>query len=204
VDEVFSDYGRSNDIVKGSAGGAARVGTAAGNHAALTFTMNGFSKLVGLPQVKMGWIHVSGPVPLAGQARERLAFVTDAFLSVSAAIQHAAATIFRQRTSIQEQISSRLEENGRTLEAHLSGIPGVNVLGREGGWYAIVRVADDVSDDDVAVDLLEDEGVLVHPGYFFDFPRESYLIVSLLPSLETFREGVSRILTHIDRRMNPA
>jgi aspartate/methionine/tyrosine aminotransferase len=197
VDEVFSDYGLGG----GHAGGTedARVRTAAGNDGALTFTMNGFSKLVGLPQVKMGWIRVSGPRPLASLACERLAFVTDAFLSVSAAVQHAAPAIFRMRANVQEQINHRLEENGRTLEGSLSRVPGARVLQREGGWYAILRVADDVSDDDVAVGLLEDEGVLVHPGYFYDFPGGSFLVLSLLPPAAVFREGAEKLGARLRR-----
>jgi alanine-synthesizing transaminase len=185
VDEVFSDYGRGRDLL--------RVRTAAGHHESLTFTLNGFSKLVGLPQLKLGWIHVGGPPGLAGQARERLAFITDAFLSVSAAVQHAAPVIFRQRIPVQEQIIRRLEENGRTLEELCAGLPGCRVLRREGGWYAIVRLRDDASDEDVALNLIRQDGVLVHPGYFYDFPAGAFLILSLLPRAATFRAGVMKL-----------
>ena len=185
VDEVFSDYGRGSD--------PARVRTAAGNGECLTFTLNGFSKLVGLPQLKLGWIHVSGPRNLAAQARERLSFVTDAFLSVSSAVQHAAPAVFRLRDGLQAQINRRLEENGRTLEECLSGLPRCTVLDREGGWYAIVKIADERSDEDIAVRLLEKDGVLVHPGYFYDFPSGSFLVLSLLPPTESFREGSAKL-----------
>jgi hypothetical protein len=185
VDEVFSDYGRGRDPL--------RVRTTAGNDGALTFTLNGFSKLVGLPQLKLGWIHVSGPRQLTAHARERLAFVTDAFLSVSAAVQHAAPAIFRQRAPVQAQINRRLEENGRALEDCLSGLSGCRVLDREGGWYAIVRIADELSDEDLAVRLLQEEGVLVHPGYFYDFPAGEFLVLSLLPRTGPFREGAARL-----------
>jgi aspartate/methionine/tyrosine aminotransferase len=189
VDEVFSDYGRSRD--------PARVRTATGNDGALTFTLNGFSKLVGLPQLKLGWIHVSGPRQLAGQAREHLAFVADAFLSVSAAVQHAAPAIFRQRVPVQAQINRRLEENGRALDECLSGLSCCRVLDREGGWYAIVRIADEISDEDMAVRLLQEEGVLVHPGYFYDFPAGSFLVLSLLPPTGAFREGAARLAARL-------
>ena len=189
VDEVFSDYGRDRD--------PARVRTAAGNEGALTFTLNGFSKLVGLPQLKLGWIHVSGPRHLAGQARERLAFVTDAFLSVSAAVQHAAPAIFRQRVPVQAQIKRRLEENGRALEESVTGLSCCRLLQREGGWYAVVRIADETSDEDVAVHLLQEDGVLVHPGYFYDFPSGSFLVLSLLPPTGAFREGAQRLAARL-------
>jgi aspartate/methionine/tyrosine aminotransferase len=185
VDEVFSDYGRGPD--------PDRVRTTAGSGGGLTFTLNGFSKMVGLPQLKLGWISVSGPGQLAAQACERLAFVTDAFLSVGAAVQHAAPAVFRLRTGVQEQISRRLAENAQVLEECVSGVPLCSVLDREGGWYAIIRCADDRSDEDLAVRLLQEDGVLVHPGYFYDFPVGSFLVLSLLPPAGAFREGAARL-----------
>jgi len=195
VDEVFSDYGRGLD--------PARIRTAAGNDGALTFTLNGFSKLVGLPQLKLGWIHVSGPRHLAGQARERLAFVTDAFLSVSAAVQHAAPAIFRQRVPMQEQINRRLEENDRALKECVSGLACCRVLEREGGWYAVVEIAGDVSDEDLAVQLLREDGVLVHPGYFYDFAAGEFLVLSLLPPAGDFREGAARLAARLRSAVPP-
>ncbi|MGA2641585.1 MAG: pyridoxal phosphate-dependent aminotransferase [Spirochaetia bacterium] len=189
VDEVFSDYGRGQD--------PARVRTAAGNQGALTFTLNGFSKLVGLPQLKLGWIHVSGPPHLAAQACERLAFVTDAFLSVSSVAQHAAPAIFRQRVLVQAQINRRLEENGRALEECVTGLACCRLLQREGGWYAVVRIAEETSDEDFAVHLLQEDGVLVHPGYFYDFPAGSFLVLSLLPPTGAFREGAERLAARL-------
>ena len=189
VDEVFSDYAGGPD--------PRRVRSAAGNAGALTFALNGFSKLVGLPQLKLGWIHVGGPAEPAGQARERLAYVTDAFLSVSAAVQHAAPAIFRLRASVQEQIQSRLEENRAALEVALSGIDSCRSLAREGGWYSVVRLPDAIPDEELAVDLLERDGVLAHPGYFYDFASGSWLVLSLLPPTVEFREGVSRIAARL-------
>jgi alanine-synthesizing transaminase len=185
VDEVFSDYGRGND--------SSRVRTSAGNDAALTFTLNGLSKLVGLPQMKLGWIHVGGPAELVGQARERLAFITDAYLSVSAAVQHAAPEILRQRAGVQRQIRRRLEENSSALQDSLSSISSCRILDREGGWYAIVRIADEASDEEFVVSLLERDGVLVHPGYFYDFPSGTHLVLSLLPDTETFGRGAASL-----------
>jgi hypothetical protein len=187
VDEVFSDYGPTGGQQ------SSRVRTAASNEGALTFTLNGFSKLVGLPQLKLGWIRVSGPPHLAGQARERLAYVSDAFLSVSAAVQHAATEVFRQRLPMQNQINQRLQDNSLALQECLCGLGGCTILDREGGWYAIVQIAQDISDEDLAVGLLRDDGVLVHPGYFYDFPDGSHLVLSLLPPTTEFREGVRRL-----------
>jgi aspartate/methionine/tyrosine aminotransferase len=196
VDEVFSDYGAGAD--------PSRVRTAAGNDGALTFTLNGFSKLVGLPQLKLGWVQVSGPSELARQARERLAFVTDAYLSVSAAVQHAAPVILRQRAGVQLQINRRLQANSRVLEDCLSLLPSCRLLDREGGWYAIVRIPDDASDEECALRLLERDGVLVHPGYFYDFSSGTYLVLSLLPDAETFREGAARLARMLRELASPS
>jgi alanine-synthesizing transaminase len=187
VDEVFSDYGRGTD--------PERCWTAAGNGGALTFTLNGFSKMVGLPQMKLGWIQVSGPEDLRAAAAERLAFVTDAYLTVATPVQHAAPTILRQRRRIQEQIRGRLEENGRTLTACLADAR-CEILPREGGWYAVLSLPDGVSDEETAIAALK-EGVLVHPGYFYDFSSGSHLVMSLLPPLDAFRDGVARLASLI-------
>jgi alanine-synthesizing transaminase len=189
VDEVFSDYAAGAD--------ASRVRTTARNDEVLTFTLNGFSKLVGLPQVKLAWIQVSGPAQTVGAACERLSFVTDAYLSVSAAVQHAAPAILRQRAHVQDQINRRLEDNGRTLRECLAAVPSCRVLLREGGWYAVVRIPDDASDEDLVISLLERDGVLVHPGYFYDFPTGTFLVLSLLPEVETFRRGAASLARHL-------
>jgi aspartate/methionine/tyrosine aminotransferase len=54
------------------------------------------------------------------------------------------------------------------------------------------------SEEDLVVNLLEDESVLAHPGYFFDFPRESYLVVSLLVPESQFADGTDRVLKRFD------
>lgn len=195
VDEVFSDYGIGAD--------AARVRTAVRNDAALTFTLNGFSKLAGLPQMKLGWIHASGPSEMVRDARDRLAYATDAYLSVSAAVQHAAEAVFRGRAGVQAQINGRLGDNAGTLNDCLSAVPSCRLLSREGGWYAILQIPDEASDEEFVISLLESDGVLVHPGYFYDFPSGTFLVLSLLPDRETFRQGALLLARHL-RRLSPA
>jgi alanine-synthesizing transaminase len=191
VDEVFSDYGADPTPP------TQQVRSAVGHAEALTFVLSGFSKILGLPQMKLGWIHLNGPERLCRDARERLAFVTDAFLSVSTPVQHAAADLLALRPQIQAQILARLEENGRTLERRLSGSARCRPLIREGGWYAVVRLADAVSDEDVALRLLEEDGVYVHPGYFYDFPKGMHLVLSLLTPTRVFDEGAARIAVRL-------
>ncbi len=189
VDEVFSDYGRGED--------PHRVKTAVSGDGALTFVLNGLSKLVGLPQVKLGWVHVGGPREEARRAGERLAFITDAFLSVSASVQHAAAQIISRRASIQEQILRRLRTNDRVLAEAAAGSVSCRLLKREGGWYAVLELLGHAADEELALRLLEEDGVLVHPGYFYDFQSEGFLVLSLLTPEAEFREGVSRLVARI-------
>lgn len=204
VDEVFSDYDAGPDASRVRTAADSATGNAAGNRGALTFTLNGFSKLVGLPQLKLGWIHVGGPPGLVREARERLAYVTDAFLSVSAAVQHAAPEVFRLRVGIQQQIKERLRVNRAGLEGSLAGIPGVRVLPAEGGWYSVVAIPGAVSDEQLAVDLLEKDGVLAHPGYFYDFDAGSFLVVSLLLPTDQFLPGASCVASRLRAAVSAA
>lgn len=195
VDEVFADYGRGAD--------ARRVRCAAEYRDSLTFVLNGFSKIVGLPQLKLAWILVSGPDALCRQAREHLEFINDAYLTVATPIQNAAADILRQRGMIQAQICARVETNGSTLEREMETVPSCRVLKREGGWYAVLRLPDDCPDEELAVEILEKDDVLVHPGYFYDFPTGRFLVISLLTPFESFGAGASRLAARLRSRAHP-
>lgn len=188
VDEVFSDYRLRED--------AAGVDSLLGNADALTFVMSGLSKVLALPQMKLGWIGTSGPSPVRDQARERLDLIADTFLSVGAPVQHAAATWLALRTEIQTQISARTRNNLRQLVALVEG-SSCRVLDVEGGWYATLEVPRVMPEEELVVSLLREREVLVHPGYFFDFSREAFLILSLLPPPDLFAEGVRRVLEHL-------
>ena len=50
--------------------------------------------------------------------------------------------------------------------------------------------------------LLEEDHVRVHPGYFFDFPREAYLVVSLLPAPRVFATAIDRVLLAIEKGLS--
>ncbi|MBM4423830.1 MAG: pyridoxal phosphate-dependent aminotransferase [Chloroflexi bacterium] len=185
VDEVFSDYGCGKD--------EARVETTAGNEGALTFVLSGLSKVAGLPQVKLGWIQISGPQTVAAESASRLEFIADAYLSASASVQHAAPILLASRSSIQQQIIERLDSNHRWLETRARASLR-RVLKREGGWYAVMDFADSVADSDRAQRWLEEFNVFVHPGYFYDFAREGFAVVSLLTPPQTFMAGIQRLL----------
>jgi aspartate/methionine/tyrosine aminotransferase len=186
ADEVFADYslhpppGVVTDI-------AARCSV-------LSFTLGGLSKSVGLPQLKLGWIIVGGAPPTRAEALSGLEMVADTFLSVSTPVQVAAADLLAGGAVIRSAILNRLLVNLARLR-HIAGqFPAANVLACEGGWYAVVRVPTLRPEEELVLELLDQERVLVHPGYFFDFPRETFLIVSLLPEPEGFAEAAARML----------
>ena len=184
-DEVFSDYplrpmGFASSLLSESR--------------ALTFTLGGLSKSAGLPQVKLGWIVVSGPKDQAEEALERLAIIGDAYLSVSTPVQVAAPALISAGASIRAEIQRRLETNLACLERVVAAHPSVSLLPPEGGWSAVLRVPATESEESLVLRLLNDHHVIVHPGFFFDFDREAYLVISLLPEVTLFEEGVHRVL----------
>jgi len=190
ADEVFADY-------ELEAGAAGRAGRAAARRDVLSFALGGLSKSIGLPQAKLGWIAVGGPDPLAAAALDRLELICDTYLAVSTPVQLAAATLLERGAAIRRAIASRIQANYRTLQASVSLTPSCRVVPSAGGWYAVLQVPSLETEEELVLRLLAD-GVLTHPGYFFDFPRESFLIVSLLTPSPAFADGLSRVLRHFD------
>jgi aspartate/methionine/tyrosine aminotransferase len=190
-DEVFADYALRPD--------SRRVTSLAGDGPALTFTLGGLSKSCGLPQLKLAWMTVSGPPALRDEARARLDVVADTYLSVGTPVQVAARRLLARRAELQAPIAARIAVNLDGLRSRLDERSPVTLLAVEGGWYAVLRVPANRSEDDLILDLLDSRDVLVHPGYFFEFAHEAYLIASLLPRPEVFASGVERLLEQLDR-----
>jgi aspartate/methionine/tyrosine aminotransferase len=190
-DEVFADYLLDPRPDRASV---------LGQDEALTFALGGLSKSVGLPQMKLGWIVAAGPAPPLHAALARLEVIADAYLSVSTPVQHAAGPLLAAGRDIRRQILERVRSNLRALVEEAAGAPSCSVLRVEGGWSAVVRVPATRTEEQLVLELLERDAVLVHPGYFFDFPREAYLVVSLIPDPAVFREGAARIFGRVDSR----
>jgi len=184
VDEVFLDY--THDGTPRS--------TFAANQDVLTFTLSGLSKIAGLPQMKLGWIAVSGPEKEVAAAMQRLEVIADTYLSLNAPVQLAAATLLEQRKKIQPQLTHRVRANLAELDRQLSQQQVCARLAIEGGWYAVLRVPVTQSDEDLAVAILRDACVLVHPGHFYDFASDGFLVLSLITPPQEFCEGVGRAL----------
>ena len=151
------------------------------------FRIGGFSKVLGLPQMKLGWI-----VTPDADARKGLELIADTFLSVGAPVQHAAADWFELRAPFHSAMMARLNGNLAWLRGQC------DPLRVEGGWYATIRLPRTRSEEAWAIALLEHDDVLIQPGYFYDFETEAFAVISLLTRPEVFCEGVSRTLRRID------
>jgi aspartate/methionine/tyrosine aminotransferase len=188
VDEVFADYpldehGPLTDIATRSD--------------VLAFSLAGLSKCVGLPQLKLAWIVAGGPADARDEALTALELIADSFLSVSTPVQVAAPHLLREGAVVRDAIRQRIRQNLDALRAAVRGFPACEVLRTEGGWSAVLRVPATRREETLVLDLLERDRVLVHPGYFFDFPREAYLVVSLLPPPAVFADASARLLRFV-------
>ena len=186
-DEVFVDYRYSDRP------GDVRVAAATSAPEALVFSLGGLSKSAGLPQLKLGWIFANGPTAMLAPALERLEWIADAYLSVSTPVQLALPKLFERGRGTADAIWARALRNERALLAAFPEGGDVTALPVRAGWAACLRIPAVRPEEDVVLDLLEAHDVLAQPGYFFDFPFEAYLVLSLLPPPETFREGVARL-----------
>ena len=184
-DEVFADY-----PFPGTNAGPSVVE----QDAALACSLGGLSKSAGLPQVKLGWMALAGPAAVVEKAKTRLELICDTYLSVATPVQHAAPALLSTAGAVRRQIQERTGTNRAYLSAMIRRTPEVEMLNADGGWYAVLRVPATCSEEQLALDLLLRDHVLVHPGYFFDFVHEAFVVVSLLPRPEEFADGVARVI----------
>jgi aspartate/methionine/tyrosine aminotransferase len=164
----------------------------------LTFTLSGLSKIAGLPQMKVAWVVTSGPRNEAAEAMGRLEVIADTYLSMNAPMQWATAALLGQRKKIQPQLLERVKENLAELDRQLAAQKACQRLRVEGGWYAVLRVPVTRSDEELAIELVREKSVLVHPGHFYDFPSDGYLVLSLITPPREFVEGMSAVLQKLN------
>jgi aspartate/methionine/tyrosine aminotransferase len=189
ADEVFLDYPLD--------GGPGEGSTFAADPTVLTFALGGLSKSVGLPQLKAAWIAVGGPPAERRAALDRLEIIADTFLSVATPVQNALPVLLREGAAVRAAILARCRGNLVALRRAAAELPAVAVAPVGGGWSAVLRVPNIVDEEDLVVELLREDRVAVHPGYFFDFPAPANLVLSLLPEPAVFAEGVRRLLERI-------
>jgi len=184
-DEVFGDFAAEERD-------GARRGSLVDARDALAFVLSGLSKIAGLPQMKLAWIVAAGPPARVREALERLEWIADAFLSVGAPAQLALPHLLANRHAFQARARARVAANRDRLRAGLAGRPDIELLHSDGGWAAVLRVPRTRSEEEWCLELLA-RGVIVHPGHFYDFPDEAYLVVSLLPEPGEFAAAVEEV-----------
>jgi aspartate/methionine/tyrosine aminotransferase len=185
ADEVFADYALDE---------GAAVRQCAMSLGVLSLTLGGASKTLGLPQVKLAWMVVDGPPSDRDRALGALELIADLYLSVSTPVQVAAPWLLSRGEAVRRQIRARVDANLTQARQLMSRHPACTLLPVEGGWSLVVRVPSTRSEEALVLELLERERILVHPGYFFDFPHESFIVVSLLPPENIFADAFDRAL----------
>jgi len=189
ADEVFADYTLAED--------PRRVSSHAATSDALTFTLSGLSKISALPQMKLAWLVVNGPSELLESSLTRMEIIADTYLSLSAPLALALPELLETRRTLRPQIMERVKSNLQALDARLRASQPVSRLVVDGGWYAVLRLPSIQTDEEWAIALARQDGVLVHPGHFFDFGSEGHLVISLLTKTEVFEEGIARIIARV-------
>src|SRR5712692_954791 len=189
ADEVFLDY----------VTGAEPARSFSGDNPALTFTLSGLSKISLLPQMKLAWVVVSGPPALVQSAVERLEVIADTYLSPGTPVQLALPKFLALRQGLQGQVNQRIAANLSFMDMVLHDSSVLTRLVREGGWYAVLRAPVTGADEDLAIELLQRCSVLVHPGHFFNFSQDGFLVLSLITPEKQFQEGVWRLKNFFDR-----
>ncbi|HET9086193.1 MAG TPA: pyridoxal phosphate-dependent aminotransferase [Acidobacteriaceae bacterium] len=187
VDEVFLEYPQEPLS-------SAICSFASGEHPVLTYILSGLSKAAGLPQMKVAWLTIFGPEPIRLEATARLEIIADTFLSLNAPLQHAFPFLLTQRHGVQQQILARVRNNLAALDDLLAHAPLLSRLELQGGWYAVLRVPALTGGEELAVRLMQEQRVVVHPGYFYGFHGSGWVVISLLPPAEEFLEGAQRIV----------
>lgn len=166
VDEVFWDY----QLAPAPRASSTRSGQC------LCFTLSGLSKLLALPQTKLGWIVAGGPPELVHAALAHLELIADTYLSVNTPVQQALPSLLDHRRDLQARILSR-------CRANLAALTPLHPLPVEGGWSIILPV--NGPDDEVALALLQSHGIVVQPGFLFDLSNEDCIVLSLITPPET-------------------
>jgi aspartate/methionine/tyrosine aminotransferase len=218
ADEVFLDYGLETsgakaptqaELYRSAESAAPPKGEPAppkrephrsftGDAEVLTFTLSGLSKIAALPQMKVAWVVTSGPRELAAQAMGRLEVIADTYLSMNAPVQWAVPALLEQRVGVQRQLLERIRANLAELDRQLAGQEACSRLAVEGGWYAVLRVPVTRSDEELAIELVREKSVLLHPGHFYDFAGDGYLVLSLITCEAEFSEGMGRVLAFLN------
>jgi len=192
-DEVFAAYAFGP--------GAERVDSVLETQRGLVFALGGLSKAAALPQLKLSFIAVGGEESARARARQRLAFIADAYLSVATPVQLALPELLVAGRVVRSQILQRLRVNLSAVQDNCKPPNPITALSVEAGFYAVLRLPNVMSDEEWTIRLLDEERVVVQPGFFYDFRDDSMLVLSLLPEPKTFSLGLQRIQQCVSRHI---
>lgn len=187
----------SDEVFLGYPHGSVEPCSAGVDAPGLTFVLDGLSKSAGLPQLKLAWTGMFGPPPRVAEARERLELVADTFLSVGASVQSGIAQLLDVGVDLRRQIRQRLGENLANVRRRVATGP-VGALHVEGGWYVTLRLPAVASEEAWVVSLLDERGVLVQPGWFYDMPGGPHVVVSLLTEPAVLNPGLDALWEHVE------
>lgn len=163
----------------------------------LVFVLGGISKALALPQMKVSWIVLNGPYKDVQVARERLEVIADTYLSVNTPSQNALPAWLKHQPDFLQQVLARVRGNREQISKFIATAPGCRCLEADGGWYAVLRLPKRLPEEKFVTRLLSEKQVFVHPGYFFDFDTEPFVVVSLLVEPGIFQEGMARLASQI-------
>jgi len=189
-DEVFFPYDVEAEEGRSSLGG---------ERACLTFVLDGLSKLLCLPQLKLGWLRVSGPALAVEEASARLEIIADTYLSAGAPVMNALPALLDRADGFTGMVRERLARNLSSARSIFGGEGSpYRVLRCDGGWTALLEYPRYATEEETVLGLLRDERIAVQPGYFFDMERDGYLALSLILEPDSFEQAARRVRRYID------
>jgi alanine-synthesizing transaminase len=176
----------------------------AGEEGSLSFVLDGLSKRLGLPQMKLGWIAVSGPRSEVLEAEARLEIIADSYLSAATPIMNGLPGLLGIASAFGDALRDRLSSNLLILRSILEGPDSPHrVLRCEGGWTAILESPRLLAEEELALGLLGEEGLWTQPGYFFDMEREAFFTAGLILQPELLERGARAYKSYFERLMRP-
>jgi aspartate/methionine/tyrosine aminotransferase len=199
VDEVFYDFPVEADADPQAGAGRSSF---VGEDRVLCFVLDGLSKRLCMPQMKLGWIAASGPQRELREAEGRLEILADAYLSASTPIMNALPALLAASEGFAAPCRRRLAVNVARLRLILEGEHSPHrVLSCHGGWTAIIESPRLLSEEELALGLLREEGLWSQPGYFFDMEREAYFTAGLILEPAALERGARAYAAYFERLM---
>lgn len=176
----------------------------AGEQSVVTLAFDGLSKRLAAPHAKVGWIELSGPEDQVRRVQTMLDAVADDYLPFSVLTECALPQLLDELSSQHKKVHQRITHNLELLQSALahSDTAVVSLLRAEAGWNVLLQFPSSIDENELALRMLEQEHMLIQPGYFFDMTSNGFVAVSLLPEPDQFVHGIDCLLRTIDDMLN--